>query len=355
MTAITVHGPLAKALGRSTWNIKLTRPREAMAALEANTGGRLYRFLRRHTNIEYRVLVNGKEVERPVANDPSIPSLAFWLAGEYQTIDIVPVPAGSGWLQTLIGVALIVVGVIVGVATGWTGVGYWAGAYLIGIGASMVIGGIIGLLSPQPTLGGGTGSRGFSPVSNDLQQQEESGSRKLTSYLFSGAVNTTQQGNPVQVVYGESIIGSHLISVRISNAASGNGAIGGPKPGSYPTPIFEALPLWDRLEDNDLADVVKDLSDLQNNQDGGGLSDNSIRKKADQMHLFDGDVDMGASNLRHLLIYLHYLFHGPTRSVIPRKNAKKLYRALDLSSVSNPDSATAQTLLIAVGNFYDHL
>ncbi|WP_035060622.1 tail assembly protein [Andreprevotia chitinilytica] len=113
-------------------------------------------------------------------------------AGEAD-IRIAPVLAGSkrgGLLQTVAGVVLIVVGAI---ATAW---GYGViGQPLMNMGIAMAIGGVVQMLVPQ--------QQGLST---------KDGPNNGASYNFNGPVNTTAQGNPVPVLYGEMIVGSAVIS-----------------------------------------------------------------------------------------------------------------------------------------------
>jgi predicted phage tail protein len=70
----------------------------------------------------------------------------------------------------------------------------------IGIaGASLVLGGVAQLLTPMPTV----------PQGADTQDDP----RK--SYSFSGIQNTSRQGVPVPIVYGETVVGSVVISAGI--------------------------------------------------------------------------------------------------------------------------------------------
>jgi len=73
------------------------------------------------------------------------------------------------------------------------------GTILSGVGATLVLGGVSQLLSPVPT--------------NTLGQRETQDPRK--SFSFSGIQNTARQGTPVPVVYGETVVGSVVISVGI--------------------------------------------------------------------------------------------------------------------------------------------
>jgi predicted phage tail protein len=69
----------------------------------------------------------------------------------------------------------------------------------IGIGASLVLGGVAQLLTPTPKI----------PTGSNSEQDP----RK--SYSFSGIQNTSRQGLPVPIVYGETIVGSVVISAGI--------------------------------------------------------------------------------------------------------------------------------------------
>lgn len=122
------------------------------------------------------------------------------LAGK-SDIRIAPVMEGAkkaGMFQTILGAVMVVAGIIVGVATGWTGVGLTFGAGLIMSGASMMAGGIYQMLSPQP---------------KGLQGRDDPDNKP--SYAFGGSVNTLAMGNPVAPFWGEREIGGAIISAGI--------------------------------------------------------------------------------------------------------------------------------------------
>lgn len=122
--------------------------------------------------------------------------------GGTQELRIVPVIGGSkrgGLLQTVVGIALIAAATI---ATGGLGAAFGAGAGGWGIaaaaGASMAIGGVIQLLSPQP--------KGLST---------SAAPENRPSYAFGSANNTTASGNPVPICIGERRWGGAIISASI--------------------------------------------------------------------------------------------------------------------------------------------
>jgi predicted phage tail protein len=61
----------------------------------------------------------------------------------------------------------------------------------------LILGGVAGMISPQPTMGNLTSGRE---------------SARLESFSFSGIVNTSKQGMPVPIAYGRLFVGSAVIS-----------------------------------------------------------------------------------------------------------------------------------------------
>ena len=73
----------------------------------------------------------------------------------------------------------------------------WIGVTAM-MGMSMMIGGVMQLLSPQI---------------KELSAKDSAGNG--ASYHFNGVVNTTAQGNPVPLGYGRMIVGSAVVSAGI--------------------------------------------------------------------------------------------------------------------------------------------
>jgi len=115
-------------------------------------------------------------------------------------ISIVPVVAGAGALgRILIGALLIAGAFFTGGATiGLLGLAapVAVSTVLAGVGISLVLGGVAQLLTPTPKI-----------------SQDEGDPRK--SFSFSGIQNTSRAGVPVPVVYGETLVGSVVISAGI--------------------------------------------------------------------------------------------------------------------------------------------
>ncbi|MDP9501853.1 tail assembly protein [Pseudomonas protegens] len=123
-------------------------------------------------------------------------------------IRIVPVLIGSkrsGGLQTIIGVALVVAASYFSGGTfaaggttliGTTGTTGWTLAAQMGIALAM--GGVMQMMSPQ--------LKGLGAMDRPDNR---------ASYSFNGAVNTSAQGNPVGLLYGQLTVGSSVISAGI--------------------------------------------------------------------------------------------------------------------------------------------
>ena len=189
---IRVYGRLAKFLGRRTFTAAVDSVADAMRFLLAN-----FPELEGHMSDQhYRVSVgtydlSEEELEHPVGK---------------QVIKIAPVVAGAGAAGRIIaGLALIAIAIVVPAAT--FGLSSMLGIGLVG--ASLVLGGVAQLLTPTPTL---------SPTAGNAYTQQTTRETELDpqkSYSFSGIQNTSRAGTPVPLIYGETIVGSVVISAGI--------------------------------------------------------------------------------------------------------------------------------------------
>lgn len=216
---VRLYGPLAKFIGQRKFLAEVASAGEAVRMLLANFPG-----LEKHMADQYyKVIVDGYDSDLDEIHYPAS-----------QSIKIVPVlgGAGGGTGKILAGVALVALAIVGGpVAGGFLGLGMGVGgaagaaagttgflgaiaASAIGaVGAALVLGGVSQLLSPTPQLGQ-IGPASMSPGAGstttegtELDPQE--------SYSFSGIQNTSRQGTPVPVVYGETIVGSVVISAGV--------------------------------------------------------------------------------------------------------------------------------------------
>jgi predicted phage tail protein len=181
---IRLYGRLAKFIGRRVLEAEVASAAEAVRFLLAN-----FPQLERHmADQHYRVSVGSYDLDEGELHDP---------AGQQQ-IKIVPVLQGAGAVGRIIaGVALLAVSFAIPGFAAWAGP--TAYSLIIGVGASLVLGGVAQLLTPVPTMNSGKDS--------------EKDPRK--SYSFSGIQQTSRQGVPVPIVYGETLVGSVVISAGI--------------------------------------------------------------------------------------------------------------------------------------------
>lgn len=190
MTDIILYGDIAKKYGKKH-SYSVSSVPEGLRALEANFKG--FRNSIKE-NSYYKVIVDNVVISKDELNKKSI-----------KTIKIIPVISGSGngTAQIILGVVLIAFawwnpyswGVL---ASGGTAAGASALSATFAIGASMLLGGISQMLAGTPKI-----SSGADAVD------------KNQSYLFDGPVNTTAQGNPVPLAYGQILIGSQVISAGL--------------------------------------------------------------------------------------------------------------------------------------------
>ena len=186
---IKLYGPLAKFIGHRVLMAAVETPAEAVRYLIAN-----WPEVQRHmAESSYRIMVGRNDL--PVDTDPE---QLHYPVGQ-DDIRIVPVVAGAGGTARIIaGVALVALAFAGGAQV--FGVAFAKNALLFqvagSIGFSLALGGIAQLLTPLPQT-----------------PKDESDPRK--SYSFSGIQNTARQGTPVPIIYGETIVGSVVISAAI--------------------------------------------------------------------------------------------------------------------------------------------
>ena len=214
---VRVYGPLAKFVGFRRIMAEVSNAAEAVRMLIANFPG-LEQHMIEH---DYKVVVDRYEADVEEIGFPAS-----------QTIQIIPVigGAGSGVGKVIAGVALVAGAIILGPAVGGffglgaglAGTGGVAGATaagIIGSTAAIITGtiglGLIGLgvsqmLTPTPKLNVPSGFSRQGATSSEGTAQDPQ-----DSYSFSGIQNTSKQGVPVPLIYGETVVGSIVISAGI--------------------------------------------------------------------------------------------------------------------------------------------
>lgn len=182
MTTILLSGSLAKRFGRThRRRIDSGQVWEAFKALKATLSG-FDEEIKRLDRLGMRFAIfRNRKNEAPDCFE----------RGGTRELRIVPVVAGSkraGILQTIIGAVIFVASFFVPGMQGWGQ----------SLGASLALGGVIQMLSPQ---------------SSGLKQS--AAPENMPSYAFGSAKNTTASGNPVPICIGRRRWGGAIISASI--------------------------------------------------------------------------------------------------------------------------------------------
>ena len=238
MQLVLLAGELGEKYGQKHEYYNLQTPADAIKLLCINYPALKNELVQAHQNgVGYKVIQGGAamnydELQLPFGSKPLL---------------VVPVITGSGGgstTQILLGVGLVAASFLlpgaglfgtsalgsgllaagsaaavpfvgaVGVAGGAFGTAL--GVALSSVGASMILGGVANLISPQPELpkanrirGEGTNVRGPGP---DGITRGASGNQ---SYAFTGPANTVGTGTTLPVIYGRVIAGSHLVAANL--------------------------------------------------------------------------------------------------------------------------------------------
>lgn len=177
---IRLYGALAKFVGHKVLEADVASAAEAVKFLIAN-----WPELEKHmADQHYRVRTGGEDLDLDHIHYP---------AGS--EIRIIPVIAGAGAVgRILAGIALIAASIFIPASSVFLGIGLKTLTFAVG--AQLVLGGVAQLLTPTPSV-----------------PKDDSDPRK--SFSFSGIQNTSRVGVPVPVVYGETLVGSVVISAGV--------------------------------------------------------------------------------------------------------------------------------------------
>jgi predicted phage tail protein len=179
LRTIKLYGPL-RPFGKE-FKLAVKSPAEAIKALCVNVPG-FEQFLStaKSKGLEFAVFLGKENIGEDKLN----------MAGTRE-IRIAPIIVGSksgGLFQTILGAVLIAAAIFLP----------FTSPLLLNVGIAMVAGGIMQMLSPQPS---------------GLNQREPTENKP--SYTISGAVNTTAYGNPVAIGAGLLVVGGAIISAGI--------------------------------------------------------------------------------------------------------------------------------------------
>lgn len=185
MTRIELGGVLGKTFGKIHHRL-ISRVSEAGVALAKTVPGfEQFMISSQRRGITYSVFKGKKNI--------GVDDLGFPVTGD--VIRIVPVIIGSkkaGLIQTILGAVLVIASI-------WMpGLSIAASNMMFAAGASITLGGVVQMISPQAT---------------GLASKQSSDNR--ASYAFGGVTNTAAQGYPVPLLYGRRRVGGAIISAGI--------------------------------------------------------------------------------------------------------------------------------------------
>lgn len=183
------HGPLIAQFGKEFKYRAHNVPKMISAAKNLLPNFEHYMLAAHKRGLTFAVFVGKRNIKEDELE----------LTNGTDEIHLVPVLIGSkraGLFQTILGAALIAAAIFTP-AAGLAAAGLTAGG--VGMaGASLALGGVIQMLSPQQA---------------GLRMRQNPDNKP--SYAFGGPVNTTAQGNPVPIGYGQREIGGAVISAGI--------------------------------------------------------------------------------------------------------------------------------------------
>ena len=185
---VKVYGTLRKFLGQAEFEVDLNTPREAISFLVCNFKG-----IEKHMAEQfYTIQVGSRIITEDLLNFRS-----------QDDIKIIPVVHGN-FIQILLGAGALFGASAVttaGTLLGSKLLATVAASALTTIGTSMVVDGVTSMLTPQQNTA--------SAVS---KQDSLDPSALASNYSFTGLTNISQAGIPVNLVYGEILVGSIVVS-----------------------------------------------------------------------------------------------------------------------------------------------
>ncbi len=197
LTNIYLGGKLAKVCGQAHWQLLVSSPAEAIRAIDVNLGGKLRRYLATEGAKRYYKIGVGRKDNLLEKGE---------LANRSGQTDIYILPtvrgAGSGVGKIIAGIAIIALAFYTGGASLVAGsiTAGTVGTIALGLGASLILGGITQLLTPTPNFNNST-----------------SDAATAGSTLFNGNATAIAQGGAVGVVYGRALVTPMPVCISFTN------------------------------------------------------------------------------------------------------------------------------------------
>jgi predicted phage tail protein len=202
---VRFHGNLGKRLRRKVWNLSIGSVQEALHAVNILSGKKLIKMMIKDSEkkLKYQIKVDDKPVETSgidYENLATIGDTELCLKRKIKKIDIIPVLEGSGddakgVVMVIVAVMLIVGGIYVSSQGSPV-----LGQMMISAGVALLAGGVSILMAKPPKF-------------DDFRNID---TENAPSYLFSGPVNSSNEGGPVPLGYGRLLCGSQTIQVSLS-------------------------------------------------------------------------------------------------------------------------------------------
>ena len=183
---IKVYGTLRKFLGQAEFEVDLNTPREAISFLVCNFKG-----IEKHMAEQiYTIQVGTKVITEDLLN-----------LNTKDDIRIIPLVHGN-FFQILLGAgALFAKSAIAADILGSTLLSTVVTTTLATVGTSMVVDGVTSMLTPQQNnQSAASGQDSLDPAA------------LASNYSFTGLTNISNAGVPVNLVYGEILVGSIVVS-----------------------------------------------------------------------------------------------------------------------------------------------
>ena len=181
MIKLTIYGRLRKFIGQSTFKIKAKTAKEAFSFLIHNFAG----VAEHIKDQEYCIMAGDLRLSEELLDMET-----------ESDIKIIPVVHGEilllgvGALFTAWGTGATILGITIGAAV--------QSAFLA-IGVNMLISGVTDLITPDPK-----------PFDSGRQEDPND-----PNYNFTGLLNNSKQGVPINIIYGETLVGSTVVSSSI--------------------------------------------------------------------------------------------------------------------------------------------
>ena len=181
---IKVYGTLRRFLGQAEFEVDLNTPREAVSFLKCNFDGVEEHMARQH----YTIQCGSKVITEDLLN-----------MSTQEDIRIIPIVHGN-FFPILLGAGALFAKSALATAFTSTVIGGLISSALTSIGTSLILSGVSSLLSPQQNNLSASGLSSQDPAALGA------------NYSFTGLTNISNAGVPVNLVYGEIMVGSIVVS-----------------------------------------------------------------------------------------------------------------------------------------------